>query len=102
MELFYGNIIYIRFYAIIIYIILPPVYWFPPGAVHQLWGPPDLPAQEGHEPVGVVLQRKATKMMRAVEHLSHEKTPWELGWFSPEKRRLYGDLTEALPYLKAA
>ena len=64
----------------------------------QVWGP------QHNQDVELLewVRRRATKMLRGLEHLSYEDRLREMSLFSVEKRRLRRNLIADFQYLKGA
>lgn len=73
----------------------------PPEGPSALWHPSlRFPARERHGVVRVI-QRRAAKVIRVLEHLSYKEGLRELGLLSLEKRRLHRDIA-AFQYLRGS
>jgi len=64
----------------------------------QLWSP----QHKKHKEMLEWVQRRATKMIRGLEHLLYEERLRELMMFSLKKRTLWGEFLAAFQYLKGA
>jgi len=62
----------------------------------QLWSPQHTKGMDLLE----CMQRRATKMKRGLKHLCYAERLRELGLFSLEKRRFWGDIIAAFQFIK--
>ena len=68
----------------------------PPEVLHPA------PRPQYKKDMDLLVQRRATEMIRGPEHLSYEEKLIELGLFSLQKKRIWGEFIVAFQYLTGA